>query len=255
VNLQSAALNARILQALRTATQQQLSDDPRDWWQWWAQQNELDAPRRVHENRAATSQVVVARLQETALGRRGGFPLPENGTFTHSRLPAGLSGRGNGSSGAIFSGFLSCFLPGTLVWTDTGTVPIEKVRVGDRVLSQNQDSGELAYKLVMDTTVRPPSPTLRLGMGEEEIATTMGHLLWGTGLGWQMAKDVQIGDRLHGLHGSQVVDYIKPGPESEAFNLVIADFSTYFIGRHRTLVHDNRPRRATESVLPGFVVE
>jgi hypothetical protein len=132
-------------------------------------------------------------------------------------------------------------------------VPIEKVRIGDRVLSQDRDSGELTYKLVIDATIRPPSPTLRLGMGDEEIATTMGHLLWVTGLGWQMAKEVQVGDQLHGVYGGQTVDYIKPGPESEAYNLVVADFSTYFIGRHRILVHDNRPRLVTEARLPGLV--
>ncbi len=249
-NLRSAAINARVLRALRTATQKQLSDDPRDWWQWWVEQNELYAPRRVHENQVATSQTVVARLQETAL-KGPGIRLPQDGTLTMSRGSNSFR-RGDRAS---FSGFLSCFLPGTMVWTDTGSVPIEKVWIGDRVLSQDQDSGELTYKLVMDATIRPPSPTLRLGLGDEEIATTMGHLLWVTGLGWQMAKEVRVGDQLHGVYGGQTVDHIKPGPESEAYNLVVADFSTYFIGRHRILVHDNRPRLVTEARLPGFFVE
>jgi hypothetical protein len=247
-NLKSAMVNARILRVLRTATQKQLSDDPREWWKWWVQQNELYAPRRQQEKQVATSQLVVARLQETAL-KGPGIPLPQDGTITHSRSTA--TARSGGGWGNGF--FLSCFLPGTMVWTDTGMVPIEKVRIGDRVLSQDQDSGELTYKLVIDATIRPPSPTLRLGMGDEEIATTMGHLLWVTGLGWQMAKEVQVGDQLHGVHGGQTVDYIKPGPESEAYNLVVADFSTYFIGRYRILVHDNRPRLVTEARLPGLV--
>jgi hypothetical protein len=147
---------------------------------------------------------------------------------------------------------LSCFLPGTTVWTDTGTVPIERIRIGDRVLSQDQETGELTYKLVIDTTVRPPSPTLRLGLGEEEIATTFGHPLWAAGIGWLMAKELKVGDLLHGVHGSVPIDYIEPGPESEAFNLVVADFNTYFVGGHRILVHDNRARLVTEASLPGY---
>ncbi|HUG69533.1 MAG TPA: polymorphic toxin-type HINT domain-containing protein [Pirellulaceae bacterium] len=211
-NHMSTVLNSRILSVLRCVTQQQLSNDPRDWWQWWANYNELHQPRRIHRNRVDTSQVLVAQLQPNS----------------------------------------SCFLPGTLVWTETGSVPIEKVRAGDRVLSQHPETGELTYKLVIDTTVRPPSTTLRLGLGEEEIATTLGHPLWVAGNGWLMAKELKVGDLLHGVHGSLPIDYIEAGPESEAFNLVVADFSTYFIGQHRILVHDNRARLATDAALPGF---
>jgi hypothetical protein len=149
----------------------------------------------------------------------------------------------------------SCFLRGTQVWTDTGAVPIEAVRIGDRVLSQSQETGELTYKLVLDTTVRPPSPTLRLGVGDEEIVATLGHPIWVAGKGWRMTKELEAGDLLHGVHGSVPIDYIQPGPEAEAYNLVVADFDTYFIGKQRVLVHDNRARSVTEVVLPGFVVE
>ena len=134
-------------------------------------------------------------------------------------------------------------------------MPIEKVRRGDFVLSQDPDTGELAYRPVLETTVRPPSPTLRIGVGKEEIAATRGHPMWVVGEGWVMAKELKMGDRLHGVHGGVKIDYIEPGAESEAFNLVVADFHTYCVGQHRVLAHDNLARKPTRAMVPGLVAE
>ena len=38
----------------------------------------------------------------------------------------------------------SCLAAGTPIWTDAGPVSVEKIKVGDRVLSQDADTGELA---------------------------------------------------------------------------------------------------------------
>jgi hypothetical protein len=150
---------------------------------------------------------------------------------------------------------VSCFLPGTKVSTNDGPLPIEKVRPGDCVLSQHPDTGELAYRPVVTTTMRPPSPTLRIGVGDEEIAATRGHPLWVVGEGWVMAKELRVGDRLHGVNGAVTIEYIQPGPESEAFNLVVADYHTFCVGTHRILAHDNQARKPTRAVVPGLRVE
>jgi len=50
-----------------------------------------------------------------------------------------------------------CFVAGTPVWTVSGPVAIEKIRVGDLVLSQALDTGELAFQPVLQTTQRPRS--------------------------------------------------------------------------------------------------
>ncbi len=44
-----------------------------------------------------------------------------------------------------------CFVAGTTVWTISGPMPIEKNQVGELVLAQNPDNGELMYKPVIDT--------------------------------------------------------------------------------------------------------
>ena len=43
------------------------------------------------------------------------------------------------------------FVAGTLVHTDRGLVRIEKIRVGDMVLSQPEETGELTHKRVLRT--------------------------------------------------------------------------------------------------------
>ena len=93
----------------------------------------------------------------------------------------------------------SCFAAGTPVWSLTGPKPIETIDPGDRVLSQDPDSGELAYKPVLGVTFRPPSRRLVIGVGGEKITTTLGHPFWVAGEGWRMAKELKTGARLQGL--------------------------------------------------------
>ena len=53
----------------------------------------------------------------------------------------------------------TCFAAGTLVHTERGLVPIEQLRVGDKVLSKAaDDSGELVYKAISKTMVTERVP-------------------------------------------------------------------------------------------------
>lgn len=45
------------------------------------------------------------------------------------------------------------FVAGTPVWTERGLVPIEQIKVGDKVLSKCDSTGEVAYKPVVRTFV------------------------------------------------------------------------------------------------------
>jgi hypothetical protein len=147
---------------------------------------------------------------------------------------------------------MSCFPRGTLIHTQAGLTPIEQIQAGDLVLAQRPDSGELAYKAVLQTTLRRPSPLVRIHVQNEAISATRGHPFWVAGRGWQMAKQLTTADRLHGLEGSWAIDRIEELPDDEAYNLVVHDFHTYFVGRQGLLVHDNTPRRPTTAVLPGY---
>ena len=45
---------------------------------------------------------------------------------------------------------------------------------------------------------------------------------------------------------------VDPSFAGMAFNLIVADFNSYFVGKHGILVHDNTPRAATAALLPGL---
>jgi hypothetical protein len=147
----------------------------------------------------------------------------------------------------------SCFCSGTPVATMAGSMPIEKIKVGDRVLAQDPLTGELAFKTVQATTVRPAMPVIRLGFGADSIRATRGHPFWLNGFGWQVAKTLTTGDCLHSLDGACVVKDVERIPDTEVYNLVVSDWHTYFVGNSRLLVHDNSPIQEPTTLVPGLV--
>ena len=146
----------------------------------------------------------------------------------------------------------SCFIAGTPVWTQLGPVPIESISPGDMVLSQEVSSGELAFKPVLKTTTRPPSETVHITLPSETITATRGHRFWRTGDGWRMAKNLQPGASLRAVDGSVAIQTMRDGEESIAYNLVVGEFNTYFVGEARLLVHDNSCPRPTLAPTPGM---
>jgi hypothetical protein len=121
------------------------------------------------------------------------------------------------------------------------------------VLSQDQDTGELRYQVVLQTTIRPPSELLRIVAGTETIETTLGHPFWVSGQGWKMAKELKAVDLLHSLGGAVRIEQVEPLPNpDQAFNLVVDGFNTYFVGQQGLLVHDNEFRKPTRSIVPGL---
>jgi len=208
--------NQRIIAALEGATSQALGDEPSKWWSWWKSYNEVY------------------------------WPKPTKYLYSYKTVPYTIYSSTFGSAS-------SCFLAGTPVRTESGIVPIESIRPGDRVLAQDQDTGELAYKVVLTTTLRPPAKMVEIKAGGEEIYTTLGHPFWVAGRGWQMAKQLKSGDLLHGLAGATPIESINPAGEHAAHNLVVDDTNTYFVGRGGMLVHDNEFRKPTRAIVPGLV--
>jgi len=213
MNARTSSYNEPIFAALRTTTGQQIESQPQLWRDWWKDYNELDeGPYKPEID----------------------FYYPEDYRY------------------GIVSTPRSCFPAGTLVWTEIGPVAIESMRRGDQVLSQHPDSGELTYQVVLETTIRSPSKTLQIQVGDEQIESTLGHPFWVVGDGWRMAKELKAGDRLHSVQGGPTIDKIEPGETVEAYNLVVAETNTYFVGEHRVLVHDNVLRQAMDLPVPGW---
>ena len=134
-------------------------------------------------------------------------------------------------------------------------MPIETIRVGDVVLSQDIESGELAYKPVLRTTIRPMERLVKIRVGNESFETSGGHLFWVSGEGWVKSRKLESGMVLHTAGGPSRVSQVEEGPTAVTYNLVVADFNTYFVGEQKLLSHDNTVRRATSAVVPGLMPE
>ena len=218
INQRTAAVNERIVTVLNGVSDQSLSSEPRVWWNWWQDYTDYyrGDDRPVYETREESSEYIVPPTEPVRC---------------------------------------ECFVRGTPIWTKTGAKPIESLSIGDLVLAQNVNSGEIAYKPVLLRTLRPAGPTVRIATCTEEVLSTRGHPYWVDGAGWRMAKELEEGAMLHSVAGITPIKSVTPAPDAETYNLVVADFNTYFVGEGGLLVHDNTPRRPTRTFVPGLIAK
>jgi hypothetical protein len=149
---------------------------------------------------------------------------------------------------------LSCLAAGTKVWTESGPKVIEEIQVGDLVLSQDPETGRLAYKPVLRATTRPAARLIKLNMANESLTVTQGHFLWVSGEGWVRARDLKGGMELHGPSGTVQLSTTEDAEFEQTYNLVVAEFHTYFVGeRSPVLSQDNTSPQKTDAVVPGLV--
>ena len=173
------SLNDRIVPVLAGTTGKGYGDNPKAWWDWWRNQNEY-----------YTSNHPVEQHYDSGADHYS-YGLPSTTLVSSAPPPPSPA-------------HCSCFAKGTLVWTKTGSRPIESIEPGDLVLSQNVDTGELKYEPVIRRTIRPPSKLIKISLEGEELRSTPGHPFWVAGLGWRMAKELKDGEIVHGV--SQVVE-------------------------------------------------
>lgn len=145
----------------------------------------------------------------------------------------------------------SCFIAGTPVWTQSGPQPIEQIAVGELVLSQDPLTGKLDYRPVVGTTIRPPTGVVELEVNGEKIVATRGHRFWVTGEGWRMAKFLNPGSELFSARGSRELSSVNEADDEVAYNLVVGEYHTYFVGESRLLVHDNNCPLPVTATVPG----
>jgi len=261
-------INVRICELLQGVTGLDFGRDQKKWWQWWMDYNVqlVCQEKPVRKLNQESYSVIAPQLARGApvfpLPQKNGppearsttdRPLPPQYLQTRSMFPDQTAYVVNPAWVAAMQPHFSCFAAGTPVHTKMGTAPIEEIRVGDSVLSQDANTGELAFRQVLETTQGPPTRIVALAVDGEQVGCTLGHLFWVSGSGWTMAKDLKQGDRLHSLRGARIVESVREVEEEPAYNLVIADFNSYFVGENALLVHDITSRRPTNTVIPGLV--
>ena len=148
------------------------------------------------------------------------------------------------AAGTAFDSFMApkCFVAGTMVATAAGLVAIENISIGDQVLAQNPETGEIAYKEVLDTFRNETNVVVHVTVNDETFTCTEEHPFYVEGKGWVNASALRVGMVVWLADGTKAIIqdvWIEYLAEAVAvFNFKVADFHTYFVGYSGVLVHN-----------------
>ncbi|MFD2331291.1 polymorphic toxin-type HINT domain-containing protein [Cohnella sp. GCM10020058] len=138
-------------------------------------------------------------------------------------------------------GACNCFVAGTKVQTDEGEKNIEDIQVGDRVLSKDEATGEVAYKEVTATFNHETDEIYNIQVGAQTIESTFNHPFYVDGKGWTFVKDLQAGDLLVQSDGHTLkIDSIELEQKHvTVYNMTVDEFHTYFVSDLGIWVHNS----------------
>ncbi len=184
---------------------------------------------------ACTTGKVLAGLEAASNSVRVGQGLSDirqNGLTVGNALQVGGGMLGLvGNANTILN--TACFAAGTPLLTPDGSKFIEDIRVGELVLSRDEDDpeGPVVAKRVVNL-FQNYSPLLELHVGGRVIRTTAEHPFWVVGKGWVPTQKVEIGDRLLGANGEPTAAELIAGPGESAavYNLEVEEYHTYLVG-------------------------
>ncbi|MER7952437.1 polymorphic toxin-type HINT domain-containing protein [Streptomyces sp. NPDC096079] len=181
---------------------------------------------------------------EGGLGARGG------------RGKAGPGGRGSvegfskGALSALCGRKTDSFTGETLVSVEGGKLrPIAQVKVGDKVLATDPQTGKTVYRTVTAVIVTPDDSdftdlTIESPRGTGTLTTTWHHPFWNVTTGrWTDASELKTGDSLRRPDGTtaRVLRVRNHHQEVVTYNLTVADVHTYYVvaGSTPVLVHNS----------------
>jgi Flp pilus assembly pilin Flp len=202
----------------------------------------------------------MSRRNDDAVRREARFIATDvNGVAPSSFT--GLGGPGGGRVGPVRLNVVNprCFGAGTLVSTSHGPRPIETIQEGDLLWSRDEESGAVDLRPVLERYVTPDQPVMDLTVatsdGGETLRPTPGHPFWVTGEGWVSAEKLTIHGELWSPFG-EPIHLALPLPSAPVinyetvYNFEVAEFHTYFVGRHGVLVH-NAGKKRNPAVATG----
>lgn len=153
-----------------------------------------------------------------------------------------------------------CFVAGTAVVTSVGLVAIEHIKPGDMVLAENEETGEIAYKEVVQTFTNISNEITHVTVTTEDgqtetIDATPHHPFYVEGKGWVDACALHAGMVVWLADGTKaiVTDVVTEGLEHPVtvYNFEVTDFHTYFVGESGVLVHNLNCGGTTKPTPPN----
>jgi hypothetical protein len=196
-----------------------------------------------HNTQEVFSQPPEVRVMFKKSGSRSSTPIASNPYYNERAKanvyvpppalykPAAPGSRGGG-----------CFVAGTRVTMADGThKPIDKVRVGERVLAFDESTGRVVPAAVTQVYVHPDwKDRAAVVLVNGRLQATANHLFFVNGT-WRRADELQVGDLLRQLTPlgidagparntlSEAVASLAPLPGADiVYNLEVATYHTYF---------------------------
>ncbi|MGV2804246.1 hypothetical protein GNF85_11280 [Clostridium perfringens] len=153
-----------------------------------------------------------------------------------------------------------CLLGNTLVRTENGLKEIREIKVGDLVLSKNEELGLTEYKKVTEMHKNSSYESCRIMTKNSIIEATTGHLFMIKNKFWKAAIDIDNGDYIETANGTYEeiieVNYIENKYPVKVYNLTIEDNHNYFVEKDEILTHNTLLKRNCKSLdIVGDVVE
>ena len=156
----------------------------------------------------------------------------------------------------------NCFIAGTLVAIQDGTIPIEEIAAGDYVWAWDEETGDVALKQVVETYVNETEELIHLSVNGEEITCTPGHPFYSPVKGWTEAVHLRAGDILVLVNGEYVVvEWVQHElleTPVKVYNFQVADYHTYYVTDAGVLVHNkcgDRQRTPDQQALADLAKE
>jgi filamentous hemagglutinin len=142
-------------------------------------------------------------------------------------------------------GETGCFVAGTLIWTESGAQPIQTVNVGARVWARSEDGDHASLKPVLATFMQHARALVELvlqsGSSRERVRLTTSHRIFAKRRGWVEASSLEPGkDLLVDRHGRDlmIAECELLAVEETVYNFEVADFHTYYVGKHAFWAHN-----------------
>ncbi len=139
-----------------------------------------------------------------------------------------------------------CFAAGTPIHTDQGNIPVEALKVGDKVLASNRTTGKLEYEPISALTIPHHDKLLEIRVeGERDpLRPSTGHPFWVkrgyAQPAWMPTGQMQVNDRLLTIDGQwrRVTAIVPVENEETVYNFTVAKDHDYFVGQTGFLVHN-----------------
>ena len=145
-----------------------------------------------------------------------------------------------------------CFVAGTMILTASGLVAIENIKVGDKVISTDADTGANSEKSVIRTFVNESTDLAHIYVNGEKITATPGHLFYVIDKGWIPAGSLSQGSVLVLPEENRTeVKHVELEILKEpvrVYNFEVADWHTYHVGNAGVLVHNDCVQNKSDGV-------